>query len=264
MRAEAKVLLRRYALALLLLPLVAVMTGCHHHAQVAYQPPPPPVAKKKAPATTTASRKAPAREKQPAVVASVPPVHTDNLKGKPTLVETGMASWYGAGFNKHKAADGSTYDQNAMTAAHRTLPLGSMVRVTNLATEQVVVVRITDRGPFVRGRVMDLSEGAAKAVGLYRMGVAKIRLEAYTPQAAAPSGNWCVQTGAFETEKDALDLKQALMSRYKTARVLEFKGPTGYWVRVDPAGHAKADAAAIQEWIGKPDDKSEAFLVRID
>jgi len=263
-KADLRSFLRRLALAALSLPAVAVMTGCHHHAQVAYQPPPPPVAKKKSSSTTTATNHKTPAKPSAAMPQPAPPVHADNLKGKPTLVETGMASWYGAGFNKHKAADGSTYDQNAMTAAHRTLPLGSLVRVTNLATEQQVVVRITDRGPFVRGRVMDLSEGAAKAVGLYRMGVAKIKLEAYAPQAAAASGNWCVQTGAFENEKDALDLKAALIKRYKTARVLEFKGPTGYWVRVDPAGHQKADAAAIQEWIGKPDDKSDAFLVRID
>lgn len=151
-----------------------------------------------------------------------------------------------------------------MTAAHRTLPLGSLARVTNLATGQQVVVRITDRGPFVKGRILDLSEGAAKAIGLYRMGVGRVKIEAYTPADASATGLWCVQTGAFSTQRDALDLKAALIERYRGARVLEFEGPTGFWVRIDPAGKSYQQAMAIQQWIGKPDPKAEAFLVRLN
>ena len=117
------------------------------------------------------------------------------------------------------------YDQNALTAAHLTLPLGTMVRVTNLTTNQSAVVRITDRGPFVHGRIIDLSLAAAKATGLYRMGVAKVKVEAYAPPArqnATPGGRWCVQIGAFAKEKDAVDLKAHLMRRYTTAKVIEF------------------------------------------
>src|SRR6202012_1867378 len=101
---------------------------------------------------------------------------------------------------------------------------GSLGRVTNLATNQTVVARITDRGPFVHGRVIDLSETAAKAIGLYRMGVAKVRVEAVPTQHASATGQWCVQTGAFATERDALDLKSALLARYRTAKVTEFQG----------------------------------------
>ena len=102
-----------------------------------------------------------------------------------------MASWYGPPYTNRKAADGSIYDQNAMTAAHRTLPMGSIVRVTNLNNSLSVMVRITDRGPFVHGRIIDLSLAAAKATGVYRAGVAKVRVEAYAgpaKNAAAVSG----------------------------------------------------------------------------
>jgi rare lipoprotein A len=179
-------------------------------------------------------------------------------------VEVGLASWYGPRFNHHAAADGTLYDKDALTAAHRTLPMGTTVRVTNLATGQRVVVRITDRGPFVRGRIMDLSEGAAKAVGVYRAGVAKVRIEAFRHASADPPGHWCVQTGPFTTERDALDLKRALIARYQGAKVAEFAGPTGFWVRIDPADHARNQSLAIQDWIGNPDDHAAAYLVRID
>ena len=83
-----------------------------------------------------------------------------------------------------------------MTAAHLTLPLGTLVRVTNLSNNESAVVRITDRGPFVRGRIIDLSLAAAKATGVYRAGVAKVRVEAFAAPdrpAADPAGRWCVQ-----------------------------------------------------------------------
>ena len=98
-------------------------------------------------------------------------------------VRLGSASWYGPPYTGAKAADGTIYDQNAMTAAHRELPMGSIVRVTNLTNNQSVMVRITDRGPFVEGRIIDLSLAAAKAMDVYRTGVAKVRVEAYAPPA---------------------------------------------------------------------------------
>jgi rare lipoprotein A len=89
----------------------------------------------------------------------------------------GMASWYGPGFHGNRSANGEIFDQNAMTAAHRNLPFGTRVRVTNLDTGQSVVVRITDRGPYAHGRVIDLSAGAARVIGLFRSGVAPVRLD---------------------------------------------------------------------------------------
>src|SRR6202041_2437042 len=122
--------------------------------------------------------------------------------GKPVSAEIGLASWYGPPYAGRKGADGTVYDQNAMTAAHLTLPMGTMVRVTNLATNQSAVVKITDRGPFVRGRIIDLSLAAAKATGVYRAGVAKVKVEAFAAPVRANAdpytdrgGRWCVQIG---------------------------------------------------------------------
>jgi rare lipoprotein A len=89
----------------------------------------------------------------------------------------GMASYYGPGFHGRLAADGSRFNQNAMTAAHKTLPFGTLVKVTNQRSGQTCVVRITDRGPFIAGRVIDLSVGAARAIGMLGSGVARVTLE---------------------------------------------------------------------------------------
>lgn len=89
----------------------------------------------------------------------------------------GLASWYGGWFNGHRAAGGELYNQNRLTAASRTLPLGTPVRVTNLRNGRSVVVRINDRGPYVRGRMIDLSRAAARELGMLRQGTAWVLLE---------------------------------------------------------------------------------------
>jgi rare lipoprotein A len=237
------------------------LTGCRHKpAQVAHRAPPPPISHRPTtPPTATAPTTATVT---PAPNPTSPTF--DDTNGPPISTETGLASWYGPNYNRRAAADGTVYDQDGMTAAHRTLPMGSTVRVTNLTTGQQVYVRITDRGPFAPGRILDLSVGAAKAVGVYRAGVARVRVEAFAHTSADPPGRWCVQTGPFTKEHDARDLKTALIDRYKGARVAEFQGPTGFWVRVDPADHARSQALAMQDWIGNPDPYAAPYLVRID
>jgi rare lipoprotein A len=94
--------------------------------------------------------------------------------------ETGMASWYGPGFHGRQTASGELYDQNATSAAHPTLPLPSIVRVTNLANGKEVVARVNDRGPFAHNRIIDLSKGAARQIGLDISGTAKVRVQLLT------------------------------------------------------------------------------------
>lgn len=181
--------------------------------------------------------------------------------GRPLSTEVGLASWYGPPYHNRQAADGSIYNQNAMTAAHRTLPLGTLVRVTNVASGESVVVRITDRGPFVEGRVLDLSLAAAKAIGVYRAGVARVKIEAFAQPGTDPAGHWCVQIGAFPEGEEAVQLKNDLKRRYATARVIEFTGPTGHWVRINPAAPAdRTTAARIADSIHVPD--AHPYLVR--
>jgi len=251
----------RVALAVLLPALMLAETGCHKKpARAGRTPPPPPVSGSN---TGTYAGTRPSTGTLPPPAPTPPDVH-----GKPAEVETGLASWYGPPYAGRKGADGQVYNQNAMTAAHRTLPLGSIVRVTNLATHQSAVVKITDRGPFVRGRILDLSLAAAKATGIYRMGVAQVRVEAWTPGPstspnAIPGGRWCVQVGAFEHEKDAVKLKNDLLRRYSTAKVIEFPGPTGHWVRINPARPDRAHASEIAESI-HTSGGVEPFLTRTD
>ncbi len=188
-----------------------------------------------------------------------------SMRGRPDEIETGLASWYGPPYHNRKGADGTIYDQNAMTAAHKTLPLGSMVRVTNLSNNISAVVRITDRGPFVGGRIIDLSLAAAKATGIYQAGVARVKVEAYVPASRAgtdPGGRWCVQVGAFLQAEEAVQLKNDLTRRYQTAKVTEFSGPTGYWVRINPTQPDKAHAGEIAASIHVPD--AEPYVVRTD
>lgn len=98
--------------------------------------------------------------------------------------QVGLASWYGPGFHGRLTASGERFDQNELTAAHRKLPLGTEVRVTNLENGRSIVVQINDRGPYVEGRVIDLSKAAARRLGMVEDGVAKVRVEA-TPQQLA-------------------------------------------------------------------------------
>jgi rare lipoprotein A len=112
--------------------------------------------------------------------------------------ETGIASWYGPGFHGKSTANGEIYDQNAMTAAHRTLPMPSTVQVTNLENGRSVKVRINDRGPFAHGRIIDLSKRAAELLGFRNQGTAKVRvqiLEAESRQAALEAGAGEAVTG---------------------------------------------------------------------
>jgi rare lipoprotein A len=116
----------------------------------------------------------------------------------------------------------------------------------------------------VPGRILDLSEVAAHEIGIYRLGVAQVKIEAFPHPGADPLGRWCVQTGPFHTEGDAVDLKSALVERYRGARVSEFPGSSGFWVRIDPANRSHADAVEIADWIGSPDAQINSFLVRVN
>jgi rare lipoprotein A len=180
------------------------------------------------------------------------------------MVETGLASWYGAPYHNRRTSNGETYDMNNMTAAHRTLPLNSLVRVVNPKTGDAVVVRITDRGPFVQGRIIDLSLAAAKELQVWRPGVAPVRLEVL--EAPAPldhGGRWAVQIGGFENEADARKLQKQLSRRYHTADVLAFLSPAkAWWVRVRVLNDDKARAEEVARNAPAPEEK--VFLVRLD
>jgi peptidoglycan lytic transglycosylase len=238
------------ATLLLCVAAVLLLSACGGHKTARSRPvPPPPTITPPAatPAETTTAEHAP------------PPAHN----AKPIYVETGLASWYGPPYHHRRGANGEIYDENAMTAAHRTLPLNSMVRVTNLTTGRTAMVRITDRGPFVEDRIVDLSLAAAKAVDVWRPGTAEVRLEVLSaPAPILQGGRWCVQIGAFHSESDARKLKEKLQGRYENANVIQFTGPTGEWVRIRPEGDDKRKAEEVAS--GTHVKEGGVFLVRLD
>lgn len=150
-----------------------------------------------------------------------------------------------------------------MTAANRTLPLNSIVRVTDLKTDESVIVRITDRGPFVGDRILDLSRAAARRLSVFQRGTALVRMEVLeTPASLTSGGRWCVQIGAFPDHEEAAKLKQKLTRRYHTAKVLQFTSPMGGdWLRVLVANDDKQRAESL---IRETHTDAAKYLVRID
>lgn len=121
----------------------------------------------------------------------------------------GYASWYGGKFHGRTTANGEVFDTNLLTAAHKTLPFGSRVLVTNLDTEKSVIVRINDRGPFVEERIIDLSRAAADIIGLTAVGVAKVKLEIVQEAVRDPFAT--IQIASFGNRDNALKLKARLI-----------------------------------------------------
>jgi rare lipoprotein A len=249
---------------MLLSAAMALGTGCHHKTSpVAVAPPPalgaPPPPVSSAPSSAPAS----SATVLPAGVADSP-ADAEFVGSHPVIhSEEGLASWYGPPYDKRRGANGEIFDKNALTAAHRTLPMNSLIRVTNLSTGQSAILRVTDRGPFVPDRMLDLSLASAKAIGVWRPGVARVRVEVFaTPAPLDHGGRWCVQIGAFKNEKGAFKLRDQLTRKYRTANVIEFTGPTGHWVRIRPAEDDKGRAVEIAREL-QPSE-GEAYLVRLD
>lgn len=156
--------------------------------------------------------------------------------------ERGVASWYGPGFHRGKTSNGEPYDMHGMTAAHKTLPLPTYVRVTNLKNSRSVVVRVNDRGPFKDTRIIDLSHSAATKLDMIRDGTAFVEVQALTPQTAlantpsVPSGLF-VQAGAFSERANAERLVQRLREQGEHDASLRedvVNGRTLFRVRVGP------------------------------
>ncbi len=233
----------------------ALLSGCGGHKRTPPPVPPPPSLpqEKEKPVATPQSAETGEDEK-----IDVP------AGAKPIFEETGMASWYGAPYHSRRGSNGEVYNMHAMTAAHLTLPLGSIVRVTNLKTGHSAVVRITDRGPFVTGRIIDLSLAAAKALDVYLPGIAKVRLEVLqAPVSLDTGGRWAVQIGSFSRQKAAAELAEHLQKRYQTAKVVKFLSPVGvWWVRVRVLDDDRQRATTLAHEMETAE--GSVFLVRLD
>src|SRR5580698_8440775 len=142
-----------------------------------------------------------AHKKKKHVKAIPPPAPMKSVS--PGYTETGRASWYGHPYHGRPAADGEIYDMETLVAAHRTLPFDTWVRVYDLDNNKTVEVRIIDRGPFVYGRIIDLSHAAADAIDMVGPGTANVRMEVIAVPAGIPAAIYVVQVGAFQNRATA-------------------------------------------------------------
>lgn len=184
------------------------------------------------------------------------------LSHRPIWSQVGEASWYTAPYKGRHAANGQVFRDDALTAAHRTLPMGSLVVVTNLVTRQASAMRISDRGPFVPDKILDLTKASARSIGIWP-GTGRVRIDVYeAPKPIAEGGRWCVQIGPLTSEKKAIRLKAKLLEKYPGSRVIEFPGERSYWVRIRPVGDNRGQAEQMAKHIDP--GEGEAYLTRLD
>ncbi|MGQ0793478.1 MAG: septal ring lytic transglycosylase RlpA family protein [Deltaproteobacteria bacterium] len=151
-----------------------------------------------------------------------------------STVQIGIASWYGIEEHDRFAANGERFSKYDLSAAHKTLPMGSVVRITNLENGRDVVVRINDRGPFVEGRIIDLSHAAAESIGMVQRGVVKVKVEVISSPLRKNNyfdGRYTVQVGSFKEMQNALGLKDKIGGEVRVEPI-DVGGETHYRVRV--------------------------------
>jgi peptidoglycan lytic transglycosylase len=222
--------------------LFLIVGGCAHpRPRTTRGPAPPP-----APAPSPAPPRTPARPPAPG-----------------SLLEEGQASWYGVPYHGRRAANGEIYDMYKLTAAHRTLPFETIVRVTNLKNGRQIEVRITDRGPFVENRIIDLSLAAARELDMVAAGLAPVRLE-FISGANPVAGYFTVQVGAFLARENAERLRAQLEERYQPVFIQEYDSPTGLFHRVRVGRVPSMDAAKQLADRLRTDEGFVPFVVRLD
>jgi rare lipoprotein A len=238
-------------LAVVLACALMISAGCAHRTATS-QPPvqvPPVEATPSPEAPSPPSSAPPAAERQPAIPGQ--------------YVEEGVASWYGDPFNGRRTSNGEIYDMHQFTAAHRTLPFGAIVRVTNLRNGKQTEVRITDRGPFVANRVIDLSLSAAQAIEMVGPGTAPVRLEILggpNPQV----GFFGVQVGAFQSQDNAERFRAQLAARYPSVSIATYDSPNGMFYRVRVGRVPSENAAQQLADQLRSGEQLTTFVVRLD
>jgi rare lipoprotein A len=152
-----------------------------------------------------------------------------------------MAAWYGKDLHGKKTASGEVFDMYGFSAAHRTLPLGTVIHVTNLDNFKSIQVRINDRGPFIKSRFLDLSYGAAKALGFVAQGTAQVRIE--TLDAVRGPVRYTVLAAVFNEEENARALKERLDAKFDTVSIVPFETNSARFYRVRVGAYASENRA---------------------
>jgi rare lipoprotein A len=195
------------------------------------------------PALPTKTEPAPPKE-QPTTTKTAHPTST---KAEPLVpYQEGIASWYGPGFQGKKTSSKEIYNMHDLTAAHQSLPFETNVMVTNLRNGRSVIVRINDRGPFVKDRVIDLSLAAAKVLDMVDQGTAPVRLDILTDRSPPlDSVKFSVQIGSFSTKKNALALKEKLIKDFPGVYIADFRTSTQVYYRVQVKAKTREEAQKI-------------------
>jgi rare lipoprotein A len=215
--------------------LLAALAGCGHKRTT-----------RRIPVTSRAPR--------PAKLPDPPPGYT----------ETGVASWYGVPYHGRVAANGEIYDMEQLTAAHRTLSFNTWVRVENLTNRKTVDVRITDRGPFIGGRIIDISHAAARAIDLIGPGTATVRVEILRGPPKPEPAVFAVQVGAFRERSNADRVRDRMAARYGAAQVVRRAGNPDLWRVLVGAEGSEDAASALAARIQQESGERNAFVVRLD
>ena len=178
--------------------------------------------------------------------------------------DSGIASWYGHPYHGRRAANGEIYDKEKLTAAHRTMPFNTWVRVKNLSNERTVDVRIQDRGPFVNGRIIDLSRAAAREIEMIGPGTAKVRLTVIQPprDVQRQPELFAVQVGAFRERRRAEALEAEMGQRYGNARLVQRAGGTPVWRVLVSSEDTMEQAESLANQIRS--SGGSALVVRLD
>ncbi|MGB8476291.1 MAG: septal ring lytic transglycosylase RlpA family protein [Candidatus Acidiferrum sp.] len=252
-------------LCLFFLVCSALLAGCGARHVTANPPPSQP--SPASPETIESSKRATDVGPEPAPATVSPSPRRSRAPAAPApegYTEEGNASWYGVPFDGRRASNGEIYDMDKLTAAHRTLPFGTMVRVTNLNNGKSTVVRITDRGPFVENRIIDLSRAAARQIDSVGPGVVPVRVEVITPGVDPTAGYFTVQVGAFRDPANAQRLRDRLNLSYSPIFIQQYDSPDGTYYRVRVGKISGEDAA--RQFGEKLRDREgfTPFVVRLD
>ena len=250
----------RLASRTVLIALALLSAGCGGKRPVASHPPTntPPSA---APAESAGG--ATSNPATPPAAAARPGKHSKTPPAPAGYSEEGNASWYGLPFNGRRASNGEIYDMNKLTAAHRTLPFETVVRVTNLNNGKTTTVRITDRGPFVDNRIIDLSQAAAREIESIGPGVVPVRLEVLG-NVDVSAGFFTVQVGAFRERTNAERLRERLTASYSPIFIQQIEAGQNSFYRVR-VGKISGEEAA-QQYADQLRSKEgfTPFVVRLD
>ena len=177
--------------------------------------------------------------------------------------EEGLASWYGDSFSCQRAASGEVFHQDDLTAAHRTLPFGTTVRIRRVDTGASVIVRINDRGPFVESRIVDLSNAAARKLDMLQPGVVPVALEVLESAPIDPHIQFAVQAGTFRIRANAERTRSLLAKLYGVARIVP-RGASELWCVLVGSESTQSAAETLASAVRKSaDGLQSAFVVKV-